>query len=61
VTVSKRFPTPEEDAELDAQGRELLEAVRQQRERERRMRQWLREQVEAGAKAKADEERGSEP
>lgn len=51
--------TPEErrERELDEQGKRMLEAIRADRERQARMQQWLRERVEAGYEAKAEDER----
>lgn len=50
-------PEEREDAAREEAGRELLELIRQDRERRAAMRQWLREQVEAGYEAKAEDER----
>jgi hypothetical protein len=58
--VPRRFPTPEEDAEREAQGRALLEAVRAMREREARQREWLREQVAKGLAEREEERRQRE-
>jgi len=57
--MSRRQPTPEEDAELDAQGRQLLEQIRAMREREAAQRAWLQEQVAKGL-AEREEERPRE-
>jgi hypothetical protein len=54
--MTRRQPTPEEDAEREAQGRALLEAIRQMREREAAQREWLRESIEAGYEARAADE-----
>jgi hypothetical protein len=58
---------PDEEREREAQGRALLEAVRQMRAREARQREWLREQISKGLdekeadaadeRARRDEER----
>ena len=50
---------PEEEREREEQGRALLEAVRQMREREAAQRRWLQEQVAKGL-AERDEERQRE-
>jgi hypothetical protein len=48
---------PEEEREREEQGRALLEAVRQMRDREAAQRRWLQEQVAKGlADKQADEE-----
>jgi hypothetical protein len=48
---------PEEEREREEQGRALLEAVRQMRDREAAQRRWLQEQVAKGlADEQADEE-----
>jgi hypothetical protein len=48
---------PEEEREREEQGRALLEAVRQMREREARQREWLREQIAKGLDEREEEQR----
>ena len=50
-------PEEREDAAREEAGRELLELIRADRERQARMREWLRQAVEAGyEQGAADEE-----
>jgi hypothetical protein len=58
--MSKRFPTPEEEAEQRAQAEAMLRAIQAQRDREESQRQWLRERIEAGYEARENEERDRE-
>ena len=48
---------PRRSAKREQQGRALLEAVRQMREREARQREWLREQVAKGLAERDEEQR----